>query len=131
MSHLEQLAFVASVKEKYPHFFNSVPVLEVGSLDINGSVRQFFTDCDYTGIDLAEGPSVDIVAQGQDFDLPDKTFVTSISGECFEHNPYWSETFMNMHRLTSGILIFTCATEGRHEHGTARTTPSDSPFTQA
>lgn len=28
-----------------------------------------------------------------------------------------------------GLIVFTCATEGRGEHGTTRTSPADSPFT--
>lgn len=109
--------------------FAGVKVLEVGSLDINGSVRDFFTDCDYIGVDLDEGPGVDVVAQGQDLDYPDRSFDTVVSAECFEHNPYWLETFINMHRMADVLVIFTCATTGRHEHGTTKTSPSDSPFT--
>jgi hypothetical protein len=28
-----------------------------------------------------------------------------------------------------GLVMFTCASTGRHEHGTTRTTPADSPAT--
>jgi hypothetical protein len=42
MSHQQQLDFVASVKAQFPEYFSQAKVLEVGSLDINGSVRQFF-----------------------------------------------------------------------------------------
>lgn len=109
--------------------FAGVKVLEVGSLDINGTVRDFFTDCDYIGVDLDEGPGVDVVAQGQELDYPDRSFDTVISAECFEHNPYWLETFVNMHRMADVLVAFTCATTGRREHGTTRTSPADSPFT--
>ena len=30
---------------------------------------------------------------------------------------------------SGGLFLFTCATTGRPEHGTKRTSPSDSPFT--
>lgn len=104
-------------------------MLEVGSLDINGTVRDFFNNCDFIGVDLDEGPGVDVVGQGQELDYPDNSFDTVISAECFEHNPYWLETFVNMHRMASGLVVFTCASLGRPEHGTTRTSPSDSPFT--
>lgn len=41
MSHQQQLDFVAAVKAEFPEHFSQTKVLEVGSLNINGSVRQF------------------------------------------------------------------------------------------
>ena len=129
MAHPEQREFFESVRLRFPHMFAGVKVLDVGSLNINGTVKDFFTNCEYIGVDLAEGPGVDLVGQGQELKFPDRHFDTVVSAECFEHNPYWLETFVNMHRMADGLVIFTCATEGRAEHGTSRTTPSDSPFT--
>lgn len=106
-------------------------VLEVGSLNINGSIRQFFAYCDYLGIDVGPGKDVDLVCEGQTLDHPDNTYDTVGSCECFEHNPYWVETFVNMHRMCKpgGLVFMTCATTGRPEHGTTRTSPADSPLT--
>jgi hypothetical protein len=129
MAHEEQRVFFESVKKRMPHFFNDVDVIEIGSLDINGSVRDFYNAKTYIGIDLSEGPGVDQVAEGQDVDFPDDCFDVAVSAECFEHNPYWLETFINMHRMAEKFVIFTCASEGRPEHGTTRTTPDNSPFT--
>jgi SAM-dependent methyltransferase len=71
------------------------------------------------------------VCEGQNLDSPDQTYDTVVSCECFEHNPYWVETFQNMHRMCKdgGLVIMTCATTGRPEHGTTRTSPRDSPLT--
>lgn len=131
MSHGEQQAFFAETARDLPDHFTGVRVLEVGSLDVNGSVRRHFTDCDYTGVDVADGPGVDLVAQGQDLVFPDGHFDTTISAECFEHNPYWSETFANMVRMTrpGGLVAFSCASTGRPEHGTPRSDPGSSPLT--
>jgi hypothetical protein len=129
MAHPEQREFFESVRIRFPNMFSGVKVLEVGSLDINGTVRDFFTDCEYIGVDLDEGPGVDLVGQGQELEFPNRNFATVISAECFEHNPHWLETFVNMHRMSDGLVSFTCATEGRREHGTTRTSPADSPFT--
>ncbi len=131
MSHPQQLEFVNSVKNQFENYFSNSSVLEIGSLDINGSVRQFFNDCRYVGIDVGEGPGVDIICEGQKFNDPDSSYDVVISCECFEHNPYWAETFSNMIRLckSDGLIIFTCATTGRKEHGTSRTSPADSPLT--
>jgi SAM-dependent methyltransferase len=74
-----------------------------------------------------------MVCEGQALAAAAGTFGTVISAECFEHNPYWQATFENMVRVChpGGLVIMTCATQGRPEHGTARTTPSDSPLTVA
>ena len=59
------------------------------------------------------------------------SFDTVISAECFEHNPFWRETLANMLRMTrpGGLVLVSCATTGRKEHGTSRTNPDASPFT--
>lgn len=133
MAHNAQAVFFKQVRKTFPEFFTGKRVLEVGSLNINGTVRDLFTDCSYTGIDLDEGPGVDIAMQGQDADWPDEHFDVTISAECFEHNPYWRETFLNMKRMTKtdGLITFTCAGLGRPEHGTARSDVGSSPLTVA
>lgn len=105
-------------------------MLEVGSLNINGSVRDFFADCDYVGLDVGVGKDVDIVCEGQKYDAPDESFDQVISCEAMEHNPYWVETLQNMVRMAKpgALITMTCATTGRPEHGTTRTMPSDSPL---
>jgi len=129
MSHKEQIDFFLSLKEKFPEMFSQVNVLEIGSLDINGSIRELFDSKTYIGVDLDSGPSVDVIGQGQDLTYEDRLFDVTVSAECFEHNPYWLETFLNMCRMSSRFVVFTCASEGRPEHGTSATTPQDSPFT--
>ena len=130
MAHQEQFDFVNSVKQKFINNFINVKVLEVGSLNLNGTVRQSFEHCEYIGLDLGEGPGVDVVCEGQNYDAPDNHFDTVISCECFEHNPYWVETFNNMVRMTKsgGLVVMTCATTGRAEHGTTRSSPEASPL---
>ncbi len=131
MAHRQQLDFVATLAKSMPDFFSGKRVLEIGSMDINGSVRRFFKDCDYLGIDVGPGPGVDIVCQGQDFRGGSESFDVVISCEVMEHNPYWVETTENMIRMLrpGGLFVLTCATTGRAEHGTARTDPKWSPNT--
>ena len=128
MSDQSQLNFVLGLKNRYPEYFTGTKVLEVGSLDINGSIRQFFDALQYIGVDLGEGKGVDLVCKGEELDFPDNFFDVVASCECFEHNPEWVKTFDNMVRMCSGLVIMTCATTGRPEHGTRRTSPSDAPF---
>jgi SAM-dependent methyltransferase len=131
MAHWEQRDFIVKIKNKLPHYFTQSKVLEVGSLNINGTIRDFFTDCKYIGIDVSPGVGVDVVCEGQNYNAPDDIYDVVCSAECFEHNPYWLETFQNMIRLCKddGLILFTCATDGRGEHGTSRTAPLDSPLT--
>lgn len=133
MSHKQQLDFVQSVKQQFPNYFVKSNVLEIGSLDINGSVRQFFTNCAYIGLDIGPGPGVDVVGLGHEYDMPDSTFDCVISCECFEHDPYYEKTFTNMIRLcrSGGLILFSCATVGRAEHGTSQCEPQSSPLTAA
>lgn len=130
--HWQALQFVSSIRQILPEFFIDKSVLEVGSHSVNGSVRSLFNDGNYTGIDLSEGDGVDQVISGHEF-KSDECFDVTISCECFEHNPYYLETFTNMlaHTKEQGIIVFTCASDGRPEHGTSRTDPRLSPGTSS
>lgn len=130
MSHPEQQQFIEHVKTLFPENFNKARVLEIGSLNINGTARDHFTNCIYTGIDLDEGPGVDIVDRGERADWQSGSFNTVISAECFEHTPFYLPIFVNMWRMSSSLVLFTCATTGRLEHGTHNAAPECSPFTQ-
>lgn len=132
MAHAQQLRFVSLVREFFLPSMSGVRVLEIGSYDVNGSIRKIFDGSEYLGVDLFEGPGVDVVSSGHLLKVPDGSFDVSISSECFEHNPFWVDTFKNMHRMTadSGMLAITCASRGRLEHGTTRTTPEKSPGSQ-
>lgn len=132
MAHGEQLCFVESTARHLNTCFSGTKVLEIGSYDVNGSVRQFFGEASYCGTDLMEGPGVDLVADGHLLTHEDDTYDITLSCECFEHNPHWAATFLNMHRMTrpGGFVLFTCATRGRLEHGTQRTSPDESPGSQ-
>lgn len=130
MAHPAQEQFCRSVKQRFPSLFVEKFVLDVGSLDINGNNQYLFDDCLYLGIDLAIGRNVDVVSKGHELSLPDQTFDLVISTECFEHDRYYDKTLRNMLRLLKpgGLFLFTCATKGRAEHGTLRTSAVDAPF---
>lgn len=133
MAHPQQLQFIKTVSSNLTESYKNISILEIGSYDVNGSVRNFFPDSNYVGVDLTEGPGVDLVCSGDEVSHPDNTYDICISCECFEHNPNWVSTFRNMYRMTKngGLVIMTCATTGRAEHGTTRTEPKHSPGTQS
>lgn len=130
MAHSEQSQVIGRLKSVFPKYFYGSRVLDVGSLDINGSARIYFDNCAYIGVDIGEGNGVDIISKGEDLTYPDGHFDVALSCECFEHNPEWAATFANMVRMTcpGGLVIMTCATTGREEHGTSRRNPQDAPL---
>jgi SAM-dependent methyltransferase len=133
MSHAEQLGFFEAVADANKALIGGGSVLEIGSYDVNGSVRPMFASASrYVGVDLTEGPGVDLVGFGHEIDHPDGTYDLTLSGECFEHDQHWRETFENMARMTrpGGLVAFSCASRGRVEHGTIRTDKTHSPGTQ-
>lgn len=58
--------------------------LEVGSYDVNGSVRALFTGS-YLGVDDRDGPGVDVVADGCALPDIDDFYQVAISTETLEH----------------------------------------------
>lgn len=131
MAHIQQFRFIEFIKSIFPEYFSESTVLEIGALDINGSVRKFFNSCTYTGIDIGAGKGVDIISHGEDFPAKANSYDVVLSCECMEHNPEYAKTWLNMIRVlkNNGLLIMTCATFGRKQHGTSNSNPQDSPLT--
>ncbi|MDX1604483.1 MAG: methyltransferase domain-containing protein [Salinimicrobium sediminis] len=127
--HKEQKAFCNKVKFLYPDKFRDKLVYDFGSYDVNGNNRYLFTDCEYIGIDIHKGKNVDVVCPAHKLDFGQCDVV--ISTEMLEHDKHWKESLNNMiqHLEPGGLMIITCATDGRKEHGTRRTTRRDSPAT--
>ena len=128
MSHFQQIEFCKLFKNKF--FENKkISVLELGSYNVNGSIRTIFDNTnEYIGLDLIEGPGVDIVYDGKHISI-NQEFDLCISCECFEHNPNYFENFLKMIQLAKkdGVVVFTCATIGRSEHGTTESDMASSP----
>lgn len=91
--------------------------LEMGSQNVNGSVRGFFGP-DYVGIDHAEGSGVDMVASTHAAPFPDDTFHTVISTEMLEHDPNPRRSIEEAARLLKpgGLLLLTCRGNGFSYH---------------
>lgn len=133
MAHPEQRDFCTKVRARFPELFGKADakILDCGSLDINGNNRYLFASKDYVGVDLGPGRNVDVVSRIHEYPAPESSFDIVISTECLEHDEFYAESLRNMLRVLKpgGILVLTCATIGRREHGTARTSKKDSPFT--
>ena len=131
--HIEVHQFVKRVRRELYWKFRLRKVLEVGSHNINGSPRKYFWFCDYTGVDISKGKGVDVV---MDFAKEHKrehfgVYDVVISTEMLEHCKHWEYALQNMYMAlkVGGLLLVTCASIDRLEHGTKRTTPYCSPDT--
>lgn len=93
-------------------------VLEIGSRNLNGSVRPLFTNAaSYTGIDIQAGPGVDIQADGATF-IPTESPDVVVCMETLEHTDRAWAIVRNAAAMLSpgGHLLVTCATDPRSPH---------------
>lgn len=120
MAHQEQKDYFISIKKNKPEYFLNKKVLDIGSLDINGNNKNLFENCEYIGLDIAEGKNVDVVSLAHEYKSPDESFDVIISNDCFEHDMFYEKTFKNIIRMLkpNGLFLFTCKTTGSKEHGT-------------
>ncbi len=96
-------------------------VLDVGSLDLNGSLKHHVpVGCSYVGVDMSAGPNVDIVLEDPHvFPFPDRRFGLVISTSCFEHDSAFWLTFKEMARVCrdDGFIYISAPTNGPvHRH---------------
>lgn len=92
-------------------------VVELGSRDVNGQVRHLFAGQDYTGVDIAPGNNVDVVADGATFGEP-AAYDLGLCLETLEHAPNAAAIVANLRRIVrpGGLLILTMATDPRAPH---------------
>lgn len=85
-----------------PEIHSPVRVLDVGSMDINGSYRALYSDpaFDYVGLDLEAGPGVDIVTRSPyAYPLPDNSADIVLCGQMLEHCEFFWDAFKEMLRV--------------------------------
>jgi SAM-dependent methyltransferase len=122
--HPEARHFLSFVHNAFRQFFRPpIRVLDVGGGDINGNNRMYFQGCHYDANDVCAAPNVTIVCKTGALGFVDGTFDVVISSECFEHDMDFVASLCNIVRMLKpgGLFVFTCASTGRPEHGTRRT----------
>ena len=111
--------FVKQFASKLPE--KKIKVLDVGSYDVNGSYKHLFDEdrYEYTGMDMAAGPNVDIVLENPyDWNtIETDSFDIVISGQAFEHVEFFWITMAEMTRVIKkdGLLCL-IAPNGFSEH---------------
>lgn len=91
-------------------------ILEYGSRDVNGSLRDFCPDgAAYLGLDIGNGPSVDIfVEEGKPIPLRDEFADIIVSSSVLEHDRFFWDSFLEMARVLKpgGILYVNAPSNG-------------------
>jgi len=96
-------------------------ILDIGSMNINGSYRELMTDPNwqYTGLDMSSGPGVDrVLPSPYDWSaLRSAGYDVVISGQAFEHIEYPWVTILEVNRvLKPGGIVCLIAPSGGYEH---------------
>lgn len=116
--HGEVLDWVKYSINRWRPNASGLSVIELGSLDINGSVRSIAQPLAsfYVGVDVQSGKGVDIVANAATFVHPTVDLV--LCCEVFEHTPEWRKIILNAYSLLNqgGLFVATMAGEGRSPH---------------
>lgn len=99
-------------------------VVDVGSCNFNGTVRPLLESWgpeSYTGIDILEGPGVDIRCSADDLveRFGEGAFDVVICFEMLEHTVDWRQTISNLKSVCApgGIILLTTRSRGYPYHG--------------
>lgn len=111
----------AWVKEQVDTYaLKGLDTLEVGSLDVNGSVRDLFVGT-YVGVDFREGPGVDLVVDAHDLKrrFGEAAFDVVVSTEMLEHDSAFWTSLVQMGEvlISGGHLLLTTRGNGFKPHG--------------
>lgn len=106
-------------REFVQHFATDavIEVIEIGSLNVNGTVRDLFPNAEWTGIDRVAGPCVDVAVDSENFD-PQSPVDVVVCCEVLEHADNWERLIQKaaIWLKPDGVFIMTCAGLGRTPH---------------
>lgn len=87
----------------------ALSVLEIGSLDVNGNLRDVFSKQSYTGLDMQSGPNVDVVADAHHLmrRFARGAFDVVVYSDTIEHDDAFWLTLDQIHKAVKhGGLFF-------------------------
>lgn len=114
--HAEARAFVEEQANRFGPWDDRL-VVEFGSRDVNGGVRDLFAGSEYVGVDIAAGSGVDIVADCATWASPAEVNAV-VCCETLEHAERWRAIVANAaaNLRSGGVLILTAACDPREPH---------------
>lgn len=118
--------WINEIRDKFSDKFKDADVLDVGSANLNGTYKPFFSQsgCSmYTGIDVLPFNNVDVVGPVHKYN-PDKQYDIVFSASQLEHDMYWRQSLMKFIKLckSGGMIIFSAWAKLDH-HGTKNDQP--------
>lgn len=119
--HRESYEIMEYFVKNYLERDKKLEILDVGSYDVNGNYKKLFqnTNWKYQGLDIIEGPNVDIVSKSPyDFGI-DKQFDVVVSGNCLEHveAPWkWIKEVIKVTKKGGIVCIITPFSLGEHRY---------------
>ena len=96
-------------------------VLDVGSMDVNGTVRSLFLGAEYVGIDMRPGKDVDLVMKAEDLSkcFQPGHFDIVVCSNSLEHMEHWKDAIKGMWFVLKeqGTLTLVTPTKEKGRHG--------------
>ncbi|HUO20764.1 MAG TPA: methyltransferase domain-containing protein [Steroidobacteraceae bacterium] len=119
--HKTALDHAAAFYQTYGTHFPAPAIVEVGSADVNGSLRQVAPAASrYIGLDFAAGPGVDVVlTDPYRYPLETASVDIAVSSSCFEHADFFWLSFLEILRVVkpNGLVYLNVPSNGAyHRH---------------
>lgn len=115
--HPTAMAGAAEFFLKYSGEFVEPTIVEIGSQDVNGSLREVAPPCKYVGLDFQPAKGVDIVLEdAYHFPLEDNYAHIVITSSCFEHSEMFWLTFLEGVRILkdNGLFYINAPSRGQY-----------------
>ena len=118
--HGSSLKNMQDIVNKYLKYTKQLNIFDIGAYDVNGSQKPILNPYahSYTGVDLNEGPNVDLVLDNP-YKIPIKSNSADVvvSGQAFEHIEFFWLTWQEIVRITKPLgLIFIIVPSAGPEH---------------
>ena len=96
-------------KEKHLDSTQKLKILDIGSMDVNGSYKDIFSEKNWTyhGADMEKGKNVDILLDNPYFwdNLQSESYDVVISGQTFEHIEVFWITILQINRILKKMAL--------------------------
>lgn len=114
--HVGNVDWLKDLNECYD--IKNAQLLELGSLNINGTARDYLQVHSWLGIDIQKGRDVDLVCRAVDTSWDAAPYDVILCTSMLEHDPTWRESLThNLQWLKPGGLLFlSWGAEGNTHH---------------